>query len=173
MTPRLSHCKLYKGKPVFGDKFDKVVTTAWSYEPDVSILTYVATVYTKNSKTDFWKRKSHKEETLKRFRENPIRIKLISERGPELMNNAVDWCIATDLIFKFGVFNKNTPDVRRVHHEYNIYSDFNDRYYTEFSHIYEEETQKQTNPLFYYTIGVATTLLAYTLVSPTCFEMVF
>jgi len=159
MSPRLSHCKLYKGKPVFDEnKFDRVVTTAWNYESDVCILTYAATVYTKTSDTDFWKRKDHKEETLKRFKENPIRIKLISDRCPELMNNAMDWCIARDLVFKFGAFNKIFPDVRRVHHEFKIHNDFNQHYYTLYSEIYKDNIQLencQRNPMFYYRIGVA------------------
>lgn len=158
MSPRLSHNKFYKSKPVFGDsKFDKVVTTMWTYESDVCILTYAATVFKKDSETDFWKRKNHKEETLKRFKENPIRIKLFSEKCPELMNNAMDWYIAKDLIFKYGTHNKTYPDVRRVHHEVQLRPDFNEYYYTLYSDIYQEDSEHCSScpfsPSSYYIFG--------------------
>jgi len=70
----------------------------------------------------------------------------------------MDWCIARDLVFKFGAFNKIFPDVRRVHHEFKIHNDFNKHYYTLYSEIYKDDIQIencQRNSLFYYRIGAA------------------
>lgn len=165
---RIYHSRFYKGVPVYKDsKFDKVVTTAWTYESSTSVLTYAATVFVKNGNSDFWNKKIHREETLKRFENNPIRIKLFREEGPELSNNAVDWYISRYLIFHCGTHNKVSPDVRRVHHELKIKSDFNEHYELSSSKpllYYNEEEEAYSNcgvdSLIYYGIGVVTALLA-------------
>ena len=128
---RITHSRFYKHHPVTRrDKFDRVVTSVWTYEPKTCILTYGAVVYTKESPTDFWVRRVHKEEAMKRFTENPIRIKLVRvglDRR-ELTSIAVDWFISTHLIFKVGTHNKEEVNVRRVQGECNVYDNFNEDY---------------------------------------------
>ena len=162
MAARIYHSRFYKGIPVFKDsKFDKVVTSAWTYDSSTSVLTYAATIFTKTGSSDFWNKKNHREKTLERFENNPIRIKLFREEGPELGNNAVDWYISRYLVFHCGTHNKISPDVRRVHHELTIQKDFNEHYNmvsdTTLSNC-SKQTYCRRRALFYYTIGVASTL---------------
>lgn len=127
---RLSHSRFLKNSPAQKkDTFDKVVTTVWTFEPETSVLTYGATVYKKAGKSDFWNKKEHKEQAMKRFQENPIRVQLLSrDTVPELMSRAIDWFISSHLVFKYGTHNKTNPDVRRVHYENYISDDFNEFY---------------------------------------------
>lgn len=134
---RLAHSRFLNGQVAFEkDIFDKIVTTAWSYEPKTRILTYGSTVYKKMNKSDFWNKRQHKDQALSRFMENPLRIKLISVgRVPELNSVAIDWFISAHLIYKFGTMGKEI-DVRRVHHETSIRPDFNEFYDPSFSPKY-------------------------------------
>ena len=134
---RLAHSRFLDGQVAFEkDVFDKIVTSAWSYEPQTRILTYGATVYKKVGKTDFWNKRQHKDQALSRFMENPLRIKLISVgRVPEMNSVSIDWFISAHLIYKFGVCGKEL-DVRRVHHETGIRPYFNEFYDPSFSTKY-------------------------------------
>jgi len=150
---RLSHCRFLKNRPCQQkDIFDKVVTSVWTYEPETSILTYAATVYTKSNKSDFWNKKEHKKQALQRFDTNPIRVRLLcfkSSNGiSELTSRAVDWFISTHLVYEYGVFNKTNPDVRRVQHERHIRDDFNqfyDPYYTSQEFTFNSSKKKKRN----------------------------
>ncbi len=135
---RLAHSRFFHGQVAFEkDIFDKIVTTAWSYEPETQILTYGATVYKKVNKNDFWNKRQHKDQALSRFMETPLRIKLVADgRVPELNSSAIDWFIGAHLIYKFGVCDRVNPDVRRVHHETNIRPDFNEFYDPSYSPKY-------------------------------------
>tara|TARA_R110002153_G_scaffold104980_1_gene243179 strand:- start:92 stop:637 length:546 start_codon:yes stop_codon:yes gene_type:complete len=126
---RLAHSRFYKGIPVSKfEKFDKVVTTLWSFQADKSILTYAATVFKKKDRGDFWYKKQHRETTQERFTQNPIRMHLILPEGPELSSSPVDWFISRFLIYQYGTHNKVSPDVRRVHHEVTVSENFNQKY---------------------------------------------
>jgi hypothetical protein len=134
---RLAHSRFHKNIPSDKkDSFDKVVTSVWSYDPGSSVLTYGATTYVKSGKSDFWNKKYHKETALKRFTENPIRVKLNPEDSKgncELDSTAIDWFISSHMVYQYGTHNKIVPDVRRVHHERTIRSDFNEFYDPYFS----------------------------------------
>lgn len=134
---RLAHLHFNEGKPVRKDEYyDRVVTVYWTFEPDVSILTYGATVFKKEYSSDHWKKKEHKQKALERYRNNPIRIHLISkEQNPkEIENFAMDWFVAKNLVFYYGAYHKGL-DVRRIHGEKEIPSNFNSKY----SFLKEEE----------------------------------
>ena len=125
---RFAHSRFYQNSPAIkGEEYDRVVTTAWTFEPNVCILTYGATVYKKTG--DFWDRRGHLETAKERFANNPIRVHLQSKgQVQEISNIAMDWYVASNLIFKFGTHNKNDVDVRRVHGEVVIPLDFNESY---------------------------------------------
>lgn len=126
---RLAHSRFHNGKPVSkAEQFDKVVSTVWSFEPEHSILTYASTIYTRTGNKDFWNKKEHRDMTMKRYTENPLRIKIIRESGSELCSTPVDWFISRYLIYQFGTHNKISPDVRRIHHELPVWQDFNEHY---------------------------------------------
>ena len=130
MSVRLAHSRFFKGKSVSrSEKFDKVVTTLWSFQPDKSILTYASSVFTKKSKNDFWVKKEQRKNVQERFENNPIRVHIIRDDfGPEMSSTPVDWFISSYLIFQYGTHNKISPDVRRVHHEITVKNDFNEHY---------------------------------------------
>jgi len=106
-TPvRVAHSKFCDDVPLNrnDNTFNKIVSSVWSYEPATRILTYGATVFRKTSNKDFWVRKSHRERALERFYQNPVRVCLSSQWGKvSLASVAVDWFIARELIFKYGV----------------------------------------------------------------------
>lgn len=130
---RIAHSRFMDKTPVMkGERFDKVVTSAWSFDYNNSILTYGATIFTKKDCKDFWNKKDHREKAVERYTNNPIRVKLnvhtqVHTQVPELSNIAVDWYISMNLVYKFGCFNEKL-DVRRIQHEVNIKSDFNIKY---------------------------------------------
>ena len=166
---RLAHSRFLHGQVAFEkDIFDKIVTTAWSYEPKTRVLTYGATVYKKMGKSDFWNKREHKDQALARFMENPLRIKLVSAgKVGELSSTAVDWFISAHLIYKFGTHDKISPDVRRVHHETNIRPDFNEFYDPSCSPKYilggplkrvEYEDDGLSFPLLVATFGILSSL---------------
>ena len=130
MEKRFAHSRFFKGTPVpKNQKYDRVVTTCWTYEPETRILTYAATVFKKESSRDHWDRKLHKQKAEKRFSRGPVRLQLkCSKYIGELSNIAMDWYIAKNLIFKFGTHNKNSVDVRRIHGEHEVPFYFNEQY---------------------------------------------
>lgn len=126
---RLAHSRFYQGEPAKRkDVFDKVVTSVWSFESDTGILTYAATVYKKSGPRDFWCKQQHKTQAMDRFKNNPLRIRMISQNAHELTSSGVDWFISRHCIYHYGTHNKTDPDVRRVHHEYHVRPDFNSHY---------------------------------------------
>jgi len=127
---RLAHSRFYKGKPVSkSETFDKIVTTVWHFQPNKSILTYASTIFTKKSSNDFWNKREHKMRAQERFESNPIRVHIMQDSlGPELSSTPVDWFISRYLVYQFGTYNKISPDVRRVHHEFHIPNNFNEHY---------------------------------------------
>ena len=137
---RLAHSRFCGGEPAYcKDVFDKIVSSVWSFDPETKVLTYGATIYRKSGKSDFWNKRQHKNRALERFEQNPIRVTLINEKGVkpcELQSAAIDWFIASHLIYKFGTHNKNAPDVRRVHFETKVRADFNSFYDPTFSENY-------------------------------------
>ena len=76
--PRIAHCRFYKGESLHDtlDKFDKVVTLAWNYDENTSVLTYAGTVYKKKNKRDHWIKRLHRDEALTRFFVAPVTIQL-------------------------------------------------------------------------------------------------
>ena len=90
---------------------------------------------------NFWNKRKHKERALERFGNCPIRVRLVCDRNVkigELNSNAIDWFIATHLIYEFGTHNKGAVDVRRVHHERVICGDFNKKYDPFYEYHHEE-----------------------------------
>lgn len=131
---RLAHSRFLENSPAERkDLFDRVVSSAWTYDPKTSILTYGATVYRKAGKSDFWNKQMHKDTALERFTDSPLRIFLNNTHYcPKLSSSAIDWFIARNLIFKFGTHNKNERSSGNFDFEIYIYSDFNidnDPYY--------------------------------------------
>lgn len=164
---RFAHSRFYKSRPaVKGEAYDRVVTTAWTFEPDVSILTYAATVYRDTG--DCWCKRDHISTARERFEKNPIRVRLQSKgQVQELDNIAMDWYIATKLLFRFGTHNVNEVDVRRIHGDVVIPQNFNQEYsyldeYYEYSK-YQDLGPNQTD-FHHYLMGLAipTLYLAYT-----------
>ena len=128
---RVAHSRFLKGEPVCKkDKYDRVVTSVWSF--DDSVLTYAATVFKQTNSRDLWNKSDHLYKALERYTKNPLRIKLATfvpkEYMAELSNISMDWYVAEHLIYKFGTHNKNPIDVRKVHGETTIYTDFNQEY---------------------------------------------
>ena len=125
---RLAHSRFYHGKSVRkSEEYDRIVTSCWSFQPDTSILTYGSTVYRRTD--DHWNKKAHKLKAIERYKKHPIRVRVNTDAQlDELSNIAMDWYIAKKLIFVFGTHNENEIDVRRVHGNCTIHSDFNDVY---------------------------------------------
>ncbi len=128
---RFAHSRFHKGKPVCkGEKFDRVVTSVWTFDTDVSILTYGATVFKKENRGDHWSRRAHVKQAVERFNDNPLRIKLIRpvwlrELLVEIDSIPMDWYIATNLIYKFGTQSKSDEQIEKT---VDIPFDFNTRY---------------------------------------------
>jgi len=105
--PRIAHCRFYKGESLHNtlDKFDKVVTLAWNYDENTSILTYGGTVFKKKNKQDYWIKRLHKDEALTRFNCTPIRVYLTNSSNRLLTKIGLEWFIAENLIYKFGAYD--------------------------------------------------------------------
>lgn len=165
---RFAHSRFHNNEPVMkGEEFDRVVTTAWTFEPEVSILTYGATVYKKSNAKDFWSKREHIKTAKERFENNPIRVQLKSkDHNQEIDNIAMDWYIASNLIFKFGTHNTNQVDVRRIHGEVTISPDFNQDY--SFLNYYYCDTSTDCQELgptrsdfYHFLIGLMVPTLSY------------
>ena len=153
---RLAHSRFIDNKAVAKvEKFDRVVTTAWVFEPQHSLLTYGATVYQCENSKDHWDKRIHRERAIERFQNNPIRIVLKSDGPiPEPCNISVDWFIASHLIFIFGTHNKNEVDVRRIHGNVKIGSDFNNKYSLLSVHFPDYIFDYTTDDYFNHSIGL-------------------
>src|SRR4029078_12095316 len=96
---RLAHSRFCGGNPAYEkDKFNKIVTSVWSFDPTTKVLTYAATVYRKSAKNDFWNKREHKNRALEQFEQNPIRVKLNVQKdvnARELQSSAIDWFISS------------------------------------------------------------------------------
>ena len=128
---RIAHSRFKKMLPVRknDNSYDRVVTSVWTFNPETHILTYSATKFQKVTCTDHWNKNAHLKRALERFHSCPRRIHLKSASPLEMSNAAMDWFISKKLIYVFGTHNKEaTPDVRRIHFEKIIKSDFNIKY---------------------------------------------
>lgn len=166
---RLAHSRFMQGEPAYcKDVFDKVVSSVWSFDPTTKVLTYGATIYRKSGKSDYWNKKEHKNRALERFEQNPIRVKLTVGKGnnvPELQSSAIDWFIASHLVYKFGTHNKNFPDVRRIQFETRVRPDFNTFYDPTYSENYVlggKLSSEYRDPEFPYFTFICTLLLGTT-----------
>jgi len=112
--PRIAHCRFYKGESLHDtlDKFDKVVTLAWNYDENTSVLTYAGTVYKKKNKRDHWIKRLHKDEALTRFFVAPVTVQLSNPSDILLTRIGLEWYIVENLIYKFGAYDHdNKKDV--------------------------------------------------------------
>jgi len=141
-NPRVSHNRFCDGEPLYRNKIypddiyhykmnnsNKIVTVVWTLS-DKNILTYGATVYTKDSGSDAWKKRDHYEKALQRFVECPIRVELVSEQttNSELSSHSIDWFISEKLVFRFGTHNNDTINVRSIDGKATIRDDFIEKY---------------------------------------------
>ena len=133
--PRICHCRFLNKKAMLNNKniYDRIVTIVWSFNPRKSILTYGAAVYKKSCNNDYWYKQIHRDEANERFINAPIRISLVSKDNSnkfnsEITNHAMDWFISKVLVYKYGCYNKNKVDVRRIQGEEEIHQDFNEKY---------------------------------------------
>jgi len=144
---RIAHCRFEKngsnGKKWESlyrkDRFDRVVSIVWSFDNETRLLTYGATVYKKEGPSDFWVKKEHREKALERYHNNPVRVKLITVgntgniyRNQDiylLKRAAIDWYIALELIYLYGVSNKyKDTKTKLIAHNFNKdYDIFYDR----------------------------------------------
>src|SRR5665647_978443 len=116
-TPRIAHCRFLNRDPIHkmieedSGYYNRIVTSAWSYDVVTSILTYGATVYTKSEGSKCWVKKTHRERATERYYKNPIRVKLIYSRNKvQLSDIAMDWYIAEILTFMFGACSKDISE---------------------------------------------------------------
>jgi len=116
-TPRIAHCRFLNRDPIHKMReedsgyYNRIVTSAWSYDVVTSILTYGATVYTKSEGSKCWVKKTHRDRATERYYKNPIRVKLIYSRNKvQLSDIAMDWYIAEILTFMFGACSKDISE---------------------------------------------------------------
>jgi hypothetical protein len=122
---RISHCKFLNGLAIVEDlsdysgKYDRIVTSAWQYDSITRMLTYGATVFTKTSPTDYWRKQMHSKTAVERFRNSPVKVQFIFPEDSEdnfLSNTAINWYIACNLIFKFKCESKETNEELELHY---------------------------------------------------------
>jgi hypothetical protein len=144
---RTAHSRFLNKQPVGKrDEFDRVVTSVWSLDKNTNILTYGAVVYFKNGPNDHWGKRRHYLKAVERFHKNPVRVSLQYTGFGNLSsmaNLSMDWYIATNLIFKFGTYDKTgvVPPVG-FHGTSTIYDDFNEAY-CKLSHRYEDSSDEE------------------------------
>ncbi len=131
---RIAHSRFSENVPTnkSDNKFDRVVTSVWTFDVDTKVLVYAATNFKKQNCRDHWNKSQHLERALERFHSCPIRVQLKCADGQllEISNMAMDWYISRKLVYLFGTHNKSaTPDVRRIHHQKTLKADFNQKFH--------------------------------------------
>lgn len=110
--PRIAHARYYQGNEVNkSSPYDRVITVVWTLENvkfedgEGTLLTYGGTNFNKDSKTDFWDKRIHRERAMERFTNSPVRVRLLNPEN--IVSDALmDWYIAQHLVYKFGMYTR-------------------------------------------------------------------
>lgn len=103
---RISHCRYGDGKRVHrNEKFERVVTVAWTYDQDEKRLTYGAAVFDSCLTKVNWNKGVYRRMAVDRYHGYPITVdidwKKVQEDN-EMVGRALDRHIATCLIDEYG-----------------------------------------------------------------------